>query len=333
MQAVENQSKKILFFTIFVAILLIFTMLYQSRNMLLVGKESDEKDEPLVAILVSDKVIDQSWGSLAYKGQLEIEEQFAIKTTLHSNLNTDELKEQSALQMIEESSDVIIGHGREFSETFASLAKNHPDVMFVTIHGTATYENQAVYTLDQGEIEYFAALAAVMKSETKKIGVLDSDDEREVYPQFEKGLHYYGSEIEFYYEVVHDRNDGERAIEIMQDMLASGVDVIYSKGNAYNQRVIEYAKMKDVYVIGYMDDQSYMARDHVLTSLINDIPQAYVVIMNDYFSDDGIPSGTTMLTESDGVYNLAPFGPMFTKKERDYIISEMGKYSKGDFRF
>lgn len=333
MQAVEHQSKNILLFSVFIAILLIFTMFYQSSDILLVEEVSDEEDKTRVAILTSDKITDQSWGSLAYKGQLEIGDQFEIRTTLHSDLKTDELKKQSTIEMIDDDTDVIIGHGREFSETFTSLAENHPHVMFVTIHGTAIYENQAVYTFDQGEIDYFAALAATMKSQTKKIGVIDAIDERNIFPQFEKGLQYYDPEVNFYYKVVDNRNDGDRAIEIMEGMLANGVDVIYSKGNAYNQRVIEFAKIEGVYVIGYMEDQSYMAKDHVLTSVVNDVPQAYVAVMNDYFSDEGIPSGTRMLTENDSVYKLAPFGPMYTKEEKDYIESEIEKYDQGERTF
>lgn len=333
MQGVEHQSKNILLFSVFVAILLIFTMLYQSSNILLVEGVSDMKDKTRVAILTSDKVIDQSWGSLAYKGQLEIEGAFPVKATLHTELKTDASKKQSASKMIDEGADVIIGHGREFSETFTSLAENHTNVMFVTIHGSSTYDNQAVYTFEQGEVEYFAALAATLKSETKKIGVIDSDDEREIDLQFEEGLQYYDSEVNFYYDVVHNRDDGDQAIEVMKNMMANGVDVIYSKGNAYNQRVIEYAKIKDIYVIGYIDDQSYMARNNVLTSVINDVPQAYVAIMNDYFSEEGIPSGTTMLTDRDDVYKLAPCGPMFTTEEKNYIKSEMEKYNQGEITF
>ena len=39
-----------------------------------------------------------------------------------------------------------------------------------------------------------------------------------------------------------------------------------------------------MYVIGYLDDQAYMGRPVILTSVINDVPQAYNAIMKDYFS-------------------------------------------------
>jgi transcriptional activator of comK gene len=332
MQSVENQSKNILLFTIFVAILLVFTMIYKSSDILNVEAECDEEDETRVAILASDHILDQSWGSLAYKGQLEIEERFPINTTLHSELITDALKEETAVQMIEEGTDLIIGHGREFSETFTSLAENHPNIMFVTIHGTATYENQAVYTFDKGKVEYFAALVAALKTKTKKIGVIRSYEDRELVTQFEEGLQFYAPNVSLLYETVPDRNDGDGAIRAMNNMLDIGVDVIYTKGNGFNQQVIEYAIMKDIYVIGYLEDQSYMAKDHVLTSVTNDIPKVYVAIMDDYFSDEGISSGETSLNNGE-VYGLAPLGWMFAEVERKYIYNEMKKYYKEDIVF
>ncbi|WP_280769644.1 BMP family ABC transporter substrate-binding protein [Salipaludibacillus daqingensis] len=332
MQAVEQQSKKILIFSILVAFLLILTMLYQSRSILLV-EEEDKEEITKVGILTTDQIIDQSWGSLAYKGQLKIEEEFSVHTTLKSELRKTDSMEQATIEMIDEEMDLIIGHGREFSNTFTRLAENHPHIMFVTIHGTAVFENQAVYTFDQGEIEYFAALAATLKTESQKIGIIDADNERDKYPQFEEGLQYYDSEITSYYDIIPDRNDGDRALEIMEEMIENDVDVVYSKGNAFNRHIIERAKMEDIYVIGYIDDQSYMARDHVLTSVINDVPRIYSVIMNDYFSEEGISSGERMLTEKDGIYRLSPLGPMFTADEREYIHDEINKYDQGEISF
>ena len=57
----------------------------------------------------------------------------------------------------------------------------------------------------------------------------------------------------------------------------------------------------------------------MLTSVINDVSQMYVEIMKDYFSEEGIQPGLKLLTEEDGVYQLAPFGPMFTEDDLQYI--------------
>lgn len=333
----SEQPKRILSISVIVASVLIFIMLYQSSRILLMddtdGSGNESEGITKVTILTSDQIIDQSWGSLAYRGKMEIEEKFPVSTVLHSEVATDEEKKAAVKTALDNGSDLIIGHGREFSHVFTNLAQDSPECIFVTIHGTAKYPNQAVYTFDQGEIDYFVALAAAMKTETNKIGTIDAIDERTNFPQFERGLTYYLPEAEYFYEVVGSRDDGDAAVEIMENFLEEGVDVIYTKGNAYNQYIIEQARKHDIYVIGYLDDQAYMARELVLTSVINDVSQAYIAIMDDHFSEGGIEAGVTVLDESHGVYKLAPFGPMFTQQELDYIESQMDKFNSGELTF
>ncbi|WP_078579065.1 BMP family ABC transporter substrate-binding protein [Salipaludibacillus agaradhaerens] len=335
MSKIDSQPKNILIFSLCVAAVLIFVMLYQSSDILF-GKNSDEIEDSSmqkVAILTSDEIRDQSWGSLAYRGQLKIEEEFDISTVLVSDLNTQDRMLEATEELIKEGATLFIGHGREFSETFTHLAEKYPDVFFVTLHGMGKHKNQAVYTYDQRNLEYFIALAASMKSETKQIGVLESTKEDKRHSKFQQGLAHYAPEVEVHTQVVNSRDDGKKAVELMEQLLQKDVDVIYSKGNAFNQDVIEYAKKKGVYIIGYLDDQSYMAKDLVLTSLLNNVSEAYIAIMNDYFSETGITAGVNELTEEDGVYQLAPLGPMFSHEEVDYIMREIEKFNAGQLLF
>jgi transcriptional activator of comK gene len=333
MEYSERQPREILIFALLIAILLILTLLYQSRHMILgVETSINEESETYVSILTSDKISDQSWGSFAYRGQMKMEEHYPVHTSLHSELTSEASITETAIDVIDEGAELLIGHGREFSDSFTNLAEEYSSVMFVTIHGESTHENQAVYTFDHSAMEFFAALAASLKSDTEKIGVIEpiSDDG---YAEFFKGINYYNSQATIYRKTAQSRDDGSEAAHIAKEMIEQGVDVIYTKGNAYNQNVIEHAKKEDIYVIGFMDDQSYMAPEHVLTSVVNDIPQLYVMILKDYFSEDGISSGKHVLTESDEVYLLAPLGPMFTEEEKEFIESEIEKYRLGELSF
>ncbi len=329
----QNQSRTIIFITILIAFVIICTLLFKSNGILQQNEVLGDTKEVKVAILTSDVITDQSWGSLAYKGKLKILEKFPANVELLSEINTEELMEDSVLSQIEQGASIIIGHGREFSDVFTKVSPNYPEVKFVTVHGEATYSNQAVYTFHQGDIEYFAALAASLKTKTKKIGILEPTDTSKKNPEFGLALSFYLPEATLFYEVVGSRDDGTKALKQLDNLLAKGVDVVYTKGNSYNQDVIHYAKEKGVMVIGYLDNQSYMAKNVVLTSVVNDVSEVYVSIMEDFFSDDGIPSGKVMLNRSDGVYELSPFGPMFTNEEIRYIKSEMKKFDKGERTF
>ena len=230
---------------------------------------------------------------------------------------------EAAEKVIQNGTKVVIGHGREFSTVFTELAPKYPHVHFVTIHGTSSYKNQTVYTFDQTKIEYLAGTAAAMKTRTKKIGLIDAFEAREKNPGFEKGLKASDSSIAFYYRVVNSRDDGAKAVKLLRELKDEGVDIVYAKGNSYNQEVIQEAKTQGMYVIGYLDDQAYMGRSVILTSVINDVPQAYNVIMKDYFSKTGLPTGEVKLDARDGVYKLAPFGPMYIKREKQILYSKV----------
>jgi transcriptional activator of comK gene len=329
----SQQLKVILIAAFLIVFLFLLILLVEAKGVLHNTASVPNTAKTKITILTSDIIEDQSWGSLAYKGKLKIEDQFPVSAELFSEIKTEDQIQQTVEASAKKGSEVIIGHGREFSSAFAAVSPKYPDIHFVTIHGTAEHANQAVYTFDQGDIEYFAALSAALKTKTNKIGLIDAHEARAKNPEFEKGLRHYKKEASFYYKVVNSRDDGKRAVELMAELINEGVDVIYSKGNAYNRDVINYAKERGVFVIGYLDDQAYLAEKQVLTSVLNDVSQAYVAIMKDFFREEGLPSGTAVLTEKDGVYKLAPFGPMFTQEEKQYIRSEIQKFNRGELSF
>ena len=329
----SQQVRRILMMAIVIMVVFLLILFVKTNGVLRSPTVVSDSEQTKVTILTSDVIEDQSWGSLAYKGKLKIENQFPVSAELFSEIKTDEQMKSTVTDAVSGGAEVIIGHGVEFTDVFTALAPKYPDVHFITIHGTATHPNQAVYTFNQQKVEYVAALAAALKTKSNKVGLLDAYDLRKRLPGFETGLAHYKPEASFDYKVVNSRDDGEKAVALMKEMIDRGVDVIFSKGNGYNRDVINYAKERNVFVIGYLDDQSYMGENHVLTSILNDMSMAYVAIMKDFFSEDGIPSGEVILTEADGVYKMAPLGPMFTEKEKQYIRPEINEIEKKDLSF
>ncbi|MDY7222361.1 BMP family ABC transporter substrate-binding protein [Halalkalibacterium halodurans] len=316
--------------TLIVVAIILMILCYQSVKIVL-SPDTEPTDRVIMSIFTSDKLVDQSWGSLAYLAQLHVEKKFPVDIELYSEVDTIEKMEESLHASIDRKTELIIGHGREFSDFFTKVAPSYPTVRFVTIHGSATYENQTVYTFEKGKIELIAALAATMKSKTRKVALIDAYDGREDEPYFERGLEKYANDIEFFYYVVNSRHDGKQAKAVMDKLIKEGVDVVYSRGNAFNRDVIHYAKQHDIYVIGFLDDQSYLGEEHVLTSVLNDVTQAYVKIIEDYFNEEEpFPNGIVILSGKDGVFRLAPFGKMFTEEEKKRLQEELDRYYRGE---
>lgn len=330
-----KQIRYILGVTIGLAAILLLVLLFRVYGVLQDTEASANIERKKIAILTSDYLGDQSWGSLAYKGKLKIEEQFPVSVMLFDSVDdqNERMITETVVEAAEWGADVVIGHGREFSAPFSNVALWYEDIHFVTVHGEAKVANQTAYTFHQGETDYFAALAAALKTETNQIAILDPFYKEERNYEFKQALDYYLPEANVYYESVNSRDDGDKAIEIMNKLLEKGVDVVYTRGNAYNSDIIHMAKNKGFYVIGYLEDQSYLAPNHVLTNVLNDIPQVYVSIMKDYFSEEGLPTGNVMLSNEDFVTKLSPFGTMFTEEEIDFINHEITRYQKGELVF
>ncbi|GAE30601.1 positive regulator of comK [Halalkalibacter hemicellulosilyticusJCM 9152] len=330
-----KQVRYIIFISIVLAATLLLVLFLRVYGVLQDTQASTNVERTKVVIITSDVLGDQSWGSLAYKGQLKIEEHFPVSVNLYDDINVknDRIITETIVQAADWGADLIIGHGREFSEPFENMALWYEDIHFVTVHGEAHLSNQTAYSFHQGEFEYFAALAASLKTKTNNIAILDPFEGSERNIEFINALEYYLPEANFYYEAVNSRDDGEKAVEIMEDLLEQGVDVVYSRGNAYNPDIIHMAKNIGFYVIGYLEDQSYLAPNHVLTNVMNDIPQVYMSIMNDYFSDEGLPAGSVLLSDEDGVTGLSPFGAMFTEEELEFIHEEIERYKRGELSF
>ncbi|SFL83572.1 transcriptional activator of comK gene [Gracilibacillus orientalis] len=306
--------KYILGITLIVVSIFVIFLVFKSSQ-IMDDMDASEVAPTKVLILTTDRLNDQSWGSLAYKGKILIEEEYNVTAEVLGEV--DEEKDTSSIvkEYVDQGYELIIGHGREFSEPFYRISNQYQDVQFVTVHGDKTANNLAIYTFNQNEIEVIAGMAAGLKTKSKKIGLIDAVNNKQKDWGFSQGIEYIDDNIELIYKVVPERTSKSEAKSVAADLIDQGVDVIYTKGNSYNQEVINYAKENGIYTIGYLEDQSYMAEDKVLTSVLNDVPMAYNAILKDFFSEEGIQFEKQYLDDNDGVYGIAPFGPMFSEDE------------------
>ncbi|WP_058307512.1 BMP family ABC transporter substrate-binding protein [Gracilibacillus massiliensis] len=310
----KKQLKYILAVTLAVTSVFIVFLLIKS-NQIMNNMNASEADPIQVLILSGDTLNDQSWGSLAYKGKLLVEEEYNAEVEVLGEIDINNDVSPTVEEYVAEGYELVIGHGREFSEPFYRIANQFKNTQFVTLHGDYLENNLSVYTFNQNEIEVVAGMAAALKTESKKIGLIDAVDNEHSDWGFPEGIKKIDENIDLIYEVVPERTDKSAAKNTASEMIDNGVDVIYTKGNSYNQEVINYAKDKGIYVIGYLEDQSYMAEEVMLTSVLNNVPQAYMAIVKDYINEDDLISEKRILDSNDGVYGLAPLGPMFSDEE------------------
>ncbi|WP_163582729.1 BMP family ABC transporter substrate-binding protein [Gracilibacillus saliphilus] len=314
----KKQVKYILAITLIVVSIFVIFLVFKS-NQIMNNMNASETAPTKVLILTTDRLNDQSWGSLAYKGKILIEEEYNVTAEVLGEVNA--VRDTSSLveRYVDEGYELVIGHGREFSEPFYRIINQYKNVQFVTLHGDNIAKNLAVYTFNQNEIEVIAGMAAGLKTKSNKVGLVDAVENSHKDWGFPKGIELIDDSIELLYKVVPERTSKSEAKLVAAELIDQGVDVIYTKGNSYNQEVINYAKEQGIYTIGYLEDQSYMAENKVLTSVLNNVPMAYNAILEDFLSEEGIKFEKKYLDDNDGVYGIAPFGPMFSEDEIELI--------------
>ncbi|QGH34865.1 BMP family ABC transporter substrate-binding protein [Gracilibacillus salitolerans] len=310
----KRQVKYIIGITLIVVSIFVIFLVFKS-NQIMDNMNASETSSTKVLILTTDRLNDQSWGSLAYKGKILIEEEYNVTAEVLGEVDAEKDTSSLVEEYVDQDYELIIGHGREFSEPFYRIINQYKDVQFVTIHGDNIANNLAVYTFNQNEVEVIAGMAAGLKTKSKKIGLIDAVDNKHKDWGFPQGIELIDDKIELIYKVVPERTNKSDAKLFAANLIEEGVDVIYTKGNSYNQEVINYAKEHGIYIIGYLEDQSYMAEDKVLTSVLNNVPMAYSAILRDFLSEEGIKFEKKYLDVDDGVYGIAPFGSMFSEDE------------------
>ncbi|MGN7469512.1 BMP family ABC transporter substrate-binding protein [Brevibacillus sp. SAFN-007a] len=275
-----------------------------------------------VALLLEGPTYDQGWNSSAMESITEMQKRFGFSLEIANNLKPEQIL-NAAQKYAANDYDLILGHGVIFSEPFTRVAPRYPQTRFVSFNGEAPHPNQTTIRYDMKPAGQLVGMLAAKMSRTRKVGyiVVDKPPEMAQVEGFREGVRKVSPKTEVVIGKVADFNDIDRAVQKTREMIARGVDVIYTTGDSFNLAVITEAQRAKVYTIGYIADQRYMAPDYVLASLVQDVRQCYRIILEQYTAGR-LPSGKVVYGLAEGVNHLSPFGPMVPPEVREDLERE-----------
>ncbi|WP_432775145.1 BMP family ABC transporter substrate-binding protein [Brevibacillus gelatini] len=286
-----------------------------------------------VALLLEGPTYDQGWNSSALESITEMQKRFGFTLEIANNLKPEQIM-NVAQKYAENDYDLILGHGGIFSEPFTRVALQYPHTRFVSFNGEAPHPNQTTIRYDMKPAGQLVGMLAAKMSRTGKVGyiLVDKPPELAQAEGFQEGVKKASPKTKVFIGKVSDFNDIENAVKKTREMIASGVDVIYTTGDSFNLAVITEAQRSKVYTIGYIADQRYIAPDYVLASLVQDVRQCYRTIFEQYMAGQ-LPSGKVLYGLAEGVNKFSPFGPMVPPEVREDIEREMQRLtsSRGSF--
>jgi len=253
---------------------------------------------PKIAVLLAPSGKgDKSYNDMALSGISYIEKSNMINIVEILPAKVDEYI-NTIQRFAEDGSDLIIGIGYLYTDAISKVAKQFNDVKFLLIDGQIdNLSNVRSIVFRPQEASFLVGVAAGLVTETDKVGFIAGMDipimqtfacgYREGVKYIAKNKNINITVIERFIGSTPDSfTNPARGRDMARLMYQSGIDVIYHAAGASGNGVINAAKETGNFVIGVDTDQSYLAPDFVLTSMIKRIDLAVENAIEDLLNEN-----------------------------------------------
>jgi basic membrane protein A len=289
-----------------------------------------------VALLLPGSIGDAGWNANAYKGLEDIKAQ-GYETAYTESVPVPDI-EAGFRGYAEQGYKLIIGHGFEFGEPALKVAPDFPDVYF-HVSGKAPPNvtiPKNVGFLDQQEFQgaYLCGVVAGLMTKSGKIGYVGG---MEIPPQlanlaaYTSGARSVKPDVQILGVLTGTFEDPEKGREAALAQIANGADIIMQTADSTGMGAIQVAKEKKVYIIGYGGDQSEIAPDLVLTSLVVNNPMAIALQVKRI--EEGSFGGSVWVAGiKENIIDIAKFGSMVPQDVVDKVMALRDQIVKGTFQ-
>lgn len=231
---------------------------------------------------------DQSFNDSAWLGLERAVEDFGIERQVLESETPDDYG-PNLTSFAEEDTDIIFGVGFLFTETMAEAADQFPDQNFAIVDAEVDKPNVASLLFAEHQGSFLVGVIAGMATETDTVGFIGGLD-MPLIQKFEYGFRAGVKEVNPDAEILINYADSfeDAAIgkEIALVQNQDGADVIYHAAGGVGVGLINAAKENDFWAIGVDQDQSALAPDHVLASMIKRVDNAVYQTVEDVVNGD-----------------------------------------------
>lgn len=238
------------------------------------------EDRPVVWMVYPQVKGDRSFADSAYRGLFRAQESCSFTKRECSYDDLDLLNGVFSARNFTEKPDLVITEGFEFTDASRAWAEANPDIRFFTLE-QADYglPNACDVVMVPYGASYLAGVMAANITETGRIGAIAGAPVSVIDPfsrGFTEGAEAYDPSVNVTVRYVDESFEGfgmpERAGELARELRSEGVDVILMIAGSSNTGIVDAARETgDVYLIGEDTDQSYLAPNLVVASVVKEI--------------------------------------------------------------
>lgn len=244
------------------------------------GKGSDSTAFK-VALLTPGPISDHAWNAGAYQGLLRIRDSLGARIS-HIQVKTPADFEENFRAYGAQGYNLVFGHGFEFQDAASRVAPEFPRTVYITTSGNRSGPNVAPMIFGFEEPSYLAGVIAGTLSHTRVVGVIGGTDLPPVkssFLAFTAGVHAVDPRVTVLTSYIGNWDDASAGKEQALAQIQRGADFIFQNADAAGLGIFQAAKeSKHVYVFGANSDQSSVAPNVVIASVVIDLPHAFLTV-------------------------------------------------------
>ncbi|BDU62940.1 basic membrane protein A [Candidatus Borrelia fainii] len=258
--------------------------------------------KPIISLIVDGTFDDKSFGEDAWKGAQMLEGDFGVEIIGKASTSTAYASDLEDLK--DKGSSIIWGVGfrlQEATEQAAALNKGvNYGIVDVTYEGDINlHDNLLGLSFKVEEASFLAGYLAAKTSKTGKIGFLGGMESVVINAfryGYEAGAKYANKNIELNPQYVGSFVDLSLARTIALNMYKDGTDVIFIAAGLAGLGAIEVSKElgDGYYIVGVDQDQSHLAPDNVLTSVVKNVGNFIYEITKNYLDTNDFDGGKVL---------------------------------------
>lgn len=285
-----------------------------------------------VAIVLPGVITDASFNQAGFEGVKRASEELGIEFAYSEKVPQPDQSEALA-DYARRGYDVVIGHGGEFQESVARIARRYPDTKFIVVNGVEPGKNITTMSFD------FPALGYVMgyisgKTSTTGIGGYVGAQKLKFYVElgeaFSKGfVDARGGDGKVFTVWTNDWDDVAKGKEAALNLISQGADVIFPSMDNAVVGSLQAVKEKNKKAIGIYYDAVQDWPGVILQSAIFDMRSALVTILSS--AKDGTLEGKSYIYgfETPDAARIGSYDPSVPAEVRAEISDLIEKIKAG----
>ena len=235
-----------------------------------------------VAMVLPGNISDKSWNQAGYEGLMRVKNELGFEVAYSEKVPQPDQAEAMA-DYARRGYNYVIGHGGEFQEAAARVARQYPDVMFVVHNGIKSSKNVATVGIDLKQIGIVVGYIAGKMSKSGMGGYICAQKLKkyvELGDTFAAGFKRARSDGKTSIAWTNDWDDIAKGKEAALNQINQGADVVFPTMDNATIGSLQAAKEKGVYAIGMYYDAYSDWPDIILNSAIVNWRQAMVELFS-----------------------------------------------------